>query len=363
MLLRDLRASCARAVQACKLPALAALASCGGPEGAASVPQPSATAGGGGASGAPSASPSATAAPTAATPSAAPTAAPVGCKAGKPNVVSCGGAQVLFQGTREACGLPERGDLPKARCDELCAGFPTRSCHAFQGRDGSFGVFCDAANPCLGRQPARRVPVGRRSERDPVAAHLAFAARMEAASVDAFAELEAELARFGAPRALRASCRRAAADERRHAAAMSELLAARGGRARTPRRRAPLGFASLRALALHNEREGVVGETVGAALAAFQAEASPDPAIRAAMRRVAADELRHAALSLRIAAWARRVLGPRVAATLDATRRRALARAASTRPPHGLDAENALGWPSAGETARLVASLAADLAA
>ena len=52
---------------------------------------------------------------------------------------------------------------------------------------------------------------------EPSAVWLARAAHLEAASVEAFRRLRADLAAYGAPRRLLRGCSRAAADERRHA--------------------------------------------------------------------------------------------------------------------------------------------------
>jgi hypothetical protein len=56
--------------------------------------------------------------------------------------------------------------------------------------------------------------------------------------------------------------------------------------------------------------EGCVRETYGALDATWMARNARDPCVRAAMRRIAHDETRHAALSWQIAEWSSRVLGP-----------------------------------------------------
>jgi hypothetical protein len=72
-------------------------------------------------------------------------------------------------------------------------------------------------------------------------------------------------------------------------------------------------------LAIENAEEGCVKETFGAALAVMQAANASDGRIRRMMRRIASDELRHAALSWRLNAW--------LDARLDAKGRARVARA------------------------------------
>lgn len=295
----------------------------------------------------PTATPSTTATAPPATATAPPTASATAtkgtCSAEKPNVTGCGGAEVLLHDTPEACGLAPKGDLPKDRCDVLCAGFATRACNVSTNRDKKPIVFCHAANPCMGRPMSdggdETCPSGLATN-----AYFAFARRMEALSVDAFHELEADLARFGAPSSLRRACRRAAADEARHAEAMAKLLEARGACAAPLERRTSSSFASLFALAIHNERHGVVGETWGALVAAHQAEHAEDDDVRAAMRAIADEEAEHAALSFRIAAWARTRLGEEDVSALDRERRRAWG-ALETTIAFAPAAARALGWP------------------
>jgi hypothetical protein len=122
-------------------------------------------------------------------------------------------------------------------------------------------------------------------------------------------------------------------------------------------------FETLEALAIHNEREGVVGETWGALVATFQAERAGDVEVRKAMRVIAREELAHAALSLRVASWSRRRLSPNARAKVDAERARAIARIARTSDGFaGRDEGNPLGWPSERERQALVAELASLLA-
>ncbi len=62
--------------------------------------------------------------------------------------------------------------------------------------------------------------------------------------------------------------------------------------------------ADLTALAVATVREGCVGETLGALIASERARCARGPTLSGALRRIAADEARHAALAWRIVRWA-----------------------------------------------------------
>jgi hypothetical protein len=116
-------------------------------------------------------------------------------------------------------------------------------------------------------------------------------------------EHAAELRRFGAPRALVRSALGAARDEVRHARTMTRLARCAG--VRVP----PVGFRrseprSLVDFAIENAVEGCVRELLAAAVALHQSHAAGDPRVRRALRAIARDETRHAALALRTFAWA-----------------------------------------------------------
>jgi hypothetical protein len=127
-------------------------------------------------------------------------------------------------------------------------------------------------------------------------------AQLEAASVDAFDALYADLARLGAPRGLLAAVRAAARDEVRHAR-MVGSMAERFGACPPPVSVAAAPARSAEELAIENAEEGCVKEAFGAAVAAAQAQRARDPRVRKMMRAIARDELGHAALAWRIAAW------------------------------------------------------------
>ncbi len=289
------------------------------------------------------------------------TGKPKACAVGPFSVTGCGGGEAALESTPESCGLPTTGDIPKERCKEFCGTFETRACNVTKNGAGKVAVFCHAANPCLGRAPSSGLEPTAQPES--VREHLDLAFEVEALSAVAFRELRADLERSGAPATLLSACERAAKDEARHARAMARLLERRGAaRPRAPRR-AARSFGSLLELALHNEREGVVGETWGALVAEHQAEHAPSEDVREAMRGIAREEAEHAALSFRVARWARRRLGSELAATLDEARRAAFAELRTSlgyRPAD--DAARDLGWPSRAKSAAMLDVLSPLLA-
>ncbi len=202
--------------------------------------------------------------------------------------------------------------------------------------------------------PAGRRPVGFAGATapdavDPVAGWLARQACLEAASVPAFAHLARELAHHGAPIDLIRGALRSARDEVAHAQRMTELARCRGVEPMAPQLR-PAHVRPLQAVAVDNEVEGCVRETVGAALCWRQAIAATAPDVRAAMAAIADDETRHAALAARISEWARRQ--PRVdVAALDDARARAVA---EVRTELCEDAPATLGLPRGDQVDALV---------
>jgi hypothetical protein len=142
-------------------------------------------------------------------------------------------------------------------------------------------------------------------------AHLAAAwlkdALEEHASVAAFARLTMHLLSVGAPPELIIESQRASLDEVRHARACFALASRYGGESRGPSSLSLEGaveVASLEEIARLTVEEGCVGETLGAALAREQLAVARDPAVVVALRRIAKDEARHAALAWKFARWA-----------------------------------------------------------
>jgi rubrerythrin len=150
------------------------------------------------------------------------------------------------------------------------------------------------------------------------------AARVESIAAVAFDRLADELAAWGAPESLVRGARESAEDERGHASIMARFAAAEGleAPAVAPPAHAPR---SLESIALENAAEGCVRETLGAVVMAWQAEHAADPALRAALSRVAEEESRHAAWSWELDAWARSALPPSAARRMDEARAAAIA--------------------------------------
>ncbi len=132
-------------------------------------------------------------------------------------------------------------------------------------------------------------------------------ARGEHASVASFARFTLELLGLGAPAELVLDAQRAALDELEHARLCFAVVARISGEALGP---GPFDGAdapprrSLAACAAAAVREGCIGETLAAAIAAAELERASDPAARRALERIAADEARHAEASYRFVAWA-----------------------------------------------------------
>jgi len=209
-------------------------------------------------------------------------------------------------------------------------GFPY--CHVLEGQgcsDGSFaaapgagvtfecvGCFGGAGRRPVGLLPARGIATSA------IGAYFAEVAYLEEASIAAFERLARDLRTHGAPRALVNRALAGARDEVRHARAMTKIAKRFG--ATPPRARVRAYEArSLAAIARENAVEGCARETYGALLAAWQAEHATDAAIRRALKAIARDELRHAALSWEIAAWIETKLTPAQARAVRRARDRA----------------------------------------
>jgi hypothetical protein len=137
-------------------------------------------------------------------------------------------------------------------------------------------------------------------------------ARMEHASIAAFARFALQLLALGAPPELLFDAQRAMADETAHAQLAFSLASAFAGRALGP---GPLAIdaaldeTSLHELVVTTFAEGCIGETAAAVEATEAAALARDPTMRAALERIAADETRHAELAWRTVAWALRQAG------------------------------------------------------
>jgi hypothetical protein len=167
------------------------------------------------------------------------------------------------------------------------------------------GTWAGGARPDLDGLTAR--------DRAKLAQAWAGDALQEHASVASFSRASLALLAAGAPAELIESTHRAALDEVLHARLCFTLASAYAGEVITP---SPFPLegkvqvsASLADIAESTVLEGCVGETISAVIAAEQLAHAVDPAVRAALARIAADEARHAELAWRTAAWAVRAGG------------------------------------------------------
>ncbi len=131
-------------------------------------------------------------------------------------------------------------------------------------------------------------------------------ARMEHASVAAFAATSLRLLALGAPPELVAGAHRAALDEIEHARIAFALASAYAGTPLAPATfdgAAAMTGVTLEALAVETFVDGCIGETLGAIAVARDAAAEPDPAIAELLRGIAVDEARHAELAWQIVTW------------------------------------------------------------
>jgi hypothetical protein len=197
-----------------------------------------------------------------------------------------------------------------------------------------------------------------------VGSHFARVACMEAGSVDAFRWLRDELVAHGAPKRLVRAASRAVRDERRHVRVTSALarrfgeepIAPRGGPARVVR--------PLLQVALENAVEGCVRETYSALECLWQSHAAADPVVRAEMKRIARDELRHLSLSWEVHTWITNRLDGAERARVREAQRVAVADLLSevARDPHDSLVSHA-GLPRGAQSRALIASIASRMAA
>ena len=132
-------------------------------------------------------------------------------------------------------------------------------------------------------------------------------ARLEHASIGSFARFTLQLLALGAPPDLVLSAQRAAIDETRHAQLAFGLASEYAGRTLGP---GPLSVdacletTDLLEIIATVFDEGCIGETMAAVEARQALEHAREPAVRAVLETVAADEMRHAELAWRTVAWA-----------------------------------------------------------
>lgn len=214
-------------------------------------------------------------------------------------------------------------------------------------------------NCAIGRRPDGLVPAGSSRQSRTVGTFFADAARLEAASVVAFEQLENELRTYGAPRTLIRDARRARTDEVRHAR-MTRRIAKKNGCAPVAAKVRPTETRSWLEFVKENAVEGCIRETFGALVATYQAQHATDTQIQRAMDLIAQDETRHASLSWRIANWAERHLSNEEKAHVRAMQLAELRKMAGrlAREDQPIDAA---GLPGRNESLRLLAGFSAAI--
>jgi hypothetical protein len=163
------------------------------------------------------------------------------------------------------------------------------------------------------------------AHRDAVAAQWRENGRTEHASVASFARLSLDLAALGAPASLLAAAHRDALDEVRHAELCFSLARAIDGRALSPGdfpaatevpARSSSRRLALARLAVDSLLDGALHEGVSARVVARLARRCDEPAVRAVLREIAADEGRHAAHGWDVVMWCLDEGGPLIAQSL-----------------------------------------------
>ncbi|MEO7113359.1 MAG: ferritin-like domain-containing protein [Polyangiaceae bacterium] len=167
-------------------------------------------------------------------------------------------------------------------------------------------VECATCPNGAGRRPrGLRSPAKTSRSTNALGRYFAETSHLERASIAAFRMLQRELRLLHAPRELVRSAERAARDEVRHARTTARL--AKRHEAEPPKvviDESKIETRSLEALAIENAVEGCVRETFGALVASWQVAHAADVEVACALRSIAADETRHAALAWEIAKWA-----------------------------------------------------------
>jgi hypothetical protein len=133
-------------------------------------------------------------------------------------------------------------------------------------------------------------------------------ALFEHASIASFARFLLQLLSLGAPMELVRDAQRALAEETAHAATCFGLASAYAGAALGPSAldlRGGLDHSlDPREIVITLAREGCIAETVAALQIVQARDAADDPAVKAALGRIAAEEIEHALLAWRTLGWA-----------------------------------------------------------
>ena len=285
----------------------------------------------------------------------------------------------LYPEYAEICvDRPEDGECADICGDELCEGMEDclyatilDSCGIFEDETSCCAVVASEPLPPVGRpfvvagEP--RLADDATQGLGQLAAHWLEMARGEHASVAAFARFVAVLQAHAAPAQLVAAAVAAAADELRHAETARLVAEEFGGERlafgplRVEGALAEIG--SLAAAVRATLIEGCIGETCAAHEAACLAAFARSPELRAKLERIAADELRHAALAWRFVSWALEH-DPSVAAVVRGVfAERVVAVAGEAARPQGREPLLDRGCPSPGLRGRWRAIACSELVA
>jgi hypothetical protein len=138
-------------------------------------------------------------------------------------------------------------------------------------------------------------------------------AKMEHASIAAFARFALELLSLGAPSELIMRTNAAMVDETNHARMAFALASAYRGKPVGPGRLSMNGALDegddVASFLRRVIREGCVGETVAAVEAGEGAARAQDPTVRKTLETIAADESKHAELAWKTVLWAQNTFG------------------------------------------------------
>jgi hypothetical protein len=178
----------------------------------------------------------------------------------------------------------------------------------YRVRVRSFGIQCDEGRPMMvAHQALRPAVLGLTGDESPLVTAWLERATSEQASIASFARVALELLALGAPGDLILDAQRAAGDEVHHARVCFAIASHFAGHSLTA---GPLALPPQLPLrldpvvaAMATFEEGAVGETLAALLLSETADAATDPKVATALRRIAEDESRHAALAWRTLAW------------------------------------------------------------
>jgi hypothetical protein len=236
---------------------------------------------------------------------------------------ACGEFELAITGNASRCTLEAGRD----ECSALC-GRPSFRCSVDTTRSV---LICH--QPCAvdGRRPPGLSP--RTSAHDStLGEHIATMAYHEAAAVYAFTQLVREMRAHGAPTSLVRALERAAEDERRHTSLCRAFAAAEGADVEMPKV-PPTDVRSLFAIAEENAREGCGRELLGAAVGLHVSKHASSAEARALFASITRDELRHAAVSLRMQRWIRMRLTPEEREAVDTRMREALSAGTASSMP------------------------------